>query len=34
MPMRNMSKTDSGWGASCAAISPETMAAGVGRVGS
>ena len=34
MPMRNMSKTDSGCGASCAATSPETIAAGVGRDGS
>ena len=34
IPMRNMSKTDRGCGASCAATSPETMAAGVGRVGS
>ena len=34
IPMRNMSKTDRGCGASCAATSPDTMAAGVGRVGS
>ena len=34
MPIRNMSKTDSGCGASCAATSPETIAAGVGRDGS
>ena len=34
IPMRNMSKTDSGCGASCAATSPETIAAGVGRDGS
>ena len=34
IPMRNMSKTDRGCGASCAATSPETMAAGVGRDGS
>ena len=31
MPMRNMSKTDRGWGASVAGISPDTMAAAVGR---
>ena len=34
IPMRNMSNTDSGCGASCAATSPETIAAGVGRDGS
>ena len=34
MPIRNMSKTDRGCGASCAATSPETIAAGVGRDGS